>query len=71
MGFIAQRQWSQGDTRLGADTLKQELATAARLEDGRRPVASTGGAALPLETDFELITRMPLTNICKLLSKIL
>jgi hypothetical protein len=46
-------------------------ATAARLEAIRRPPATTGGGALPLETDFELITRMPLTKICKLLSKIL
>jgi hypothetical protein len=50
---------------------KQQLATAARLEAIRRPPATTGGGALPLETDFELITRMPLTKICKLLSKIL
>jgi hypothetical protein len=38
MGFIGRRKWPQGDTRLGADTLKQVLATVG--VPGRWPKAA-------------------------------
>jgi hypothetical protein len=38
MGFIGRRKWPQGDTWLGADTLKQELVTAGT--PGRWPKAA-------------------------------
>jgi hypothetical protein len=60
-----------GDTRGELASAKQQLGTAAHLEAIRRPLATTGGGALQLLLDLEIFTKMPLTQICKLLSNFL
>jgi hypothetical protein len=66
---VAEQQ--DGDTWGGLASVKQQLATTACVEVVRRSPTTAGGGALWLETDFEIFTKLPQTQIHKLLSNFL
>jgi hypothetical protein len=70
-GFIEEATNSKTPRADGLATLKWQLSTVARLEAVRRSLATAGGGALLLVTDFNIIMKLSLTQFYKILSNFL